>query len=59
MSDNRYQSDDHLTFSQRHGYEPVPEPTLNAMQRPGENWTAKTIESLFRELMFGESDDER
>ena len=33
--------------------------TLNAMQRPGENWTAKTIESLFRELMFGESDDER
>ena len=26
MSDNRYQSDDHLTFSQRHGYEPVPEP---------------------------------
>ena len=26
MSDNRYQSDDHLTFSQRYGYEPVPEP---------------------------------
>ena len=26
MSDNQYQSDDHLTFSQRHGYEPVPEP---------------------------------
>ncbi len=26
MSDNRYQSDDHLTFSQRHGYEPLPEP---------------------------------
>lgn len=26
MSDNRYQSDDHPTFSQRHGYEPVPEP---------------------------------
>ena len=26
MSDNRYQSDDHLTFSQRYGYESVPEP---------------------------------
>ena len=26
MGDNRYQPDDHLTFSQRHGYEPVPEP---------------------------------
>ena len=26
MGDNRYQSDDHLTFSQRHGYEPLPEP---------------------------------
>ena len=28
--------------------------TLNAMQQPGENWTAKTIEPIFRELMFGE-----
>ena len=27
--------------------------TLNAMQQPGENWTAKTIEPIFRELMFG------
>ncbi len=26
MGDNRYQSDDHLTFSQRHGYESLPEP---------------------------------
>ena len=26
MSDTQYQSDDHLTFSQRHGYEPLPEP---------------------------------
>ena len=26
MGDNRYQPDDHLTFSQRYGYEPVPEP---------------------------------
>ena len=26
--------------------------TLNAMQQPGENWTAKTIEPIFRELMF-------
>lgn len=32
--------------------------TLNAMQQPGENWTAKTIESIFRELMFGEFSDE-
>ena len=29
--------------------------TLNAMQQPGENWTAKTIEPIFRELMFGET----
>ena len=33
--------------------------TLNAMQQPGENWTAKTIEPIFRELMFGESSDEQ
>ena len=33
--------------------------TLNAMQQPGENWTAKTIEPIFRELMFGEFSDER
>ena len=33
--------------------------TLNAMQRPGENWTAKTIEPIFRELMFGETNDGR
>ena len=26
MSDNQYQSDDHLTFSQRYGYEPLPGP---------------------------------
>ncbi len=32
--------------------------TLNAMQQPGENWTAKTIEPIFRELMFGESNTE-
>ena len=28
--------------------------TLSAMQQPGENWTAKTIEPIFRELMFGD-----
>ena len=33
--------------------------TLNAMQQPGENWTAKTIEPIFRELMFGETSDGR
>ena len=33
--------------------------TLNAMQQPGENWTAKTIEPIFRELMFGATSDER
>ena len=33
--------------------------TLNAMQQPGENWTAKTIEPIFRELMFGETNDGR
>ena len=27
--------------------------TLNAMQQPGETWTAETIEPIFRELMFG------
>ena len=32
--------------------------TLNAMQQLGENWTAKTIEPIFRELMFGEIIDE-
>ena len=31
--------------------------TLNALQQPGETWTAETIEAIFRELMF--SDDER
>ena len=33
--------------------------TLNAMQQPGENWTAKTIEPIFRGLMFGETSDEQ
>ena len=33
--------------------------TLNAMQRPGETWTAETIGPIFRKLMFEESDDER
>ncbi len=33
--------------------------TLNAMQRPGETWTAETIEPVFRDLMFEESNDER
>ena len=31
--------------------------TLNALQQPGETWTAETIEAVLRELMF--SDDER
>ena len=29
--------------------------TLNAMYRPGETWTAETIEPVFRELMFEEN----
>ena len=33
--------------------------TLNAMQHPGETWTAETIEPVFRELMFEESNDEQ
>ena len=33
--------------------------TLNAMQRTNETWTAETIEPVFRELMFEESDDDR
>ena len=31
--------------------------TLNAMRRPGETWTAETIEPVFRDLMFGEHRD--
>ena len=31
--------------------------TLNAMQQSGENWIAKTIEPIFRELMFGDTND--
>ena len=27
--------------------------TLNALKQPNESWTAKTIEPIFRELMFG------
>ena len=30
--------------------------TLNALKQPSETWTAKTIEPVFRELMFGETD---
>ena len=30
--------------------------TLNALKQPNETWTAKTIEPVFRELMFGETD---
>ena len=33
--------------------------TLDAMQKDGETWIAESIEPVFRELMFGESDDER
>ena len=33
--------------------------TLNAMQRSGETWIAETIEPVFRELMFEESDSGR
>ena len=29
--------------------------TLNALQLPGESWIAKSIEPIFRELMFGET----
>ena len=29
--------------------------TLNAMRRPGETWTAHTIESILRDLMFEEN----
>ena len=31
--------------------------TLEAMQRDGDTWTAETIEPVFRELMFGESEN--
>ena len=31
--------------------------TLNAMRRPGETWTAETIEPVFRERMFEEDPD--
>ena len=27
--------------------------TLNALKQPNESWNAKTIEPIFRELMFG------
>ena len=30
--------------------------TLNALKQPNESWSAKTIESIFRELMFGGGD---
>ena len=30
--------------------------TLNALKKPNEAWTAKTIEPVFRELMFEEID---
>ena len=30
--------------------------TLNALKQPNETWTAKTIEPVFRELMFRETD---
>ena len=33
--------------------------TLNALQRPGESWIAKSIEPNFRELMFGETERNR
>ena len=29
--------------------------TLNALKQPNETWTAKTIEPIFRDLMFGEN----
>ncbi len=29
--------------------------TLNALKQPNETWTAKTIEPLFREMMFEET----
>ena len=32
--------------------------TLDAMQRDDETWIAESIEPVFRELMFGESDDD-
>ena len=32
---------------------------LNAIRRPGDTWTAETIEPVLRELMFEESDDDR
>ena len=30
--------------------------TLNALKQPNESWNAKTIEPIFRELMFGGGD---
>ena len=32
--------------------------TLNAVRRPGETWVAESIEPIFREMMFGDLDDD-
>ena len=62
MSDNQYQSEDHLTFSQRYGYEPLPEPMQleelsNDLRR--EIWNATrelliSLRSLYASYCFDE-----
>ena len=58
MGDNRYQSDDHLTFSQRHGYEPLPEPMQleelsDDLKREIWNATREFLESQIQPNPFG------
>ena len=58
MGDNRYQSDDHLTFSQRHGYEPLPEPMQleelsDDLRREIWNATREFLESQLQPNAYG------
>ena len=59
MSDNRYQSDDHLTFSQRYGYEPLlPKPMKleelsDDLRREIWNATREILLSITRENSYG------
>ena len=54
FADNREQLPDALALVYVNG-----DHTLNAVRRPGETWTAETIEPLFRKLMLDEPRDER
>ena len=57
MSDNQYQSEDHLTFSQRYGYEPLPEPMQleelsDDLRREIWNATREFLESQIQPTSF-------